>query len=155
MTEPGTVWWTELNTHHPEKAQKFYTHLFDWTAHTSAMADMSRPAKPGEPAYTTFMRGGQPAFGCFHLDGEMFKNVPDHWFTYFHTTDVDASVRAVLAAGGKVHKPAWDVPGVGRIAVVADANGAVFGLGKPAMMAAPAATTPANKATAKAKKAKA
>ena len=154
MADQGTVWWTELNTHHADKAKKFYTQLFDWSAHTSAMADMSRPPKPGEPAYTTFMRNGQPAFGCFHLEGEMFKNVPDHWFTYFHSSDVDASVKAVVAAGGKVQRPAWDIPGVGRIAIVADVNGAMFGLGKPAPMAAPAAAPEAMKPASKAKKIK-
>ena len=148
MSDSGTVWWTELNTHHPEKAKKFYTQLFGWQAHTSAMADMTRPPKPGEPAYTTFMQGGKPAFGCFHMEGEMFKHAPDHWFTYFHAADVDASARAVVAGGGKIIRPAWDIPGVGRIAIVQDVNGAMFGLGKPAMAAA--AAEPAKKAAPKA-----
>ena len=153
MSENGTVWWTELNTHHPEKAKTFYTGLFGWQAHTSAMADMSRPPKPGEPGYTTFMRDGKPAFGCFHMEGEMFKHAPDHWFTYFHVADVDASARAVVSGGGKIIRPAWDIPNVGRIAIVQDVNGGTFGLGKPAMQAA--AEPAPKKAPAKAKKMKA
>ena len=153
MSVNPTVWWTELNTHHPEKARKFYTEAFGWTGHVAAMADMSRAPQPGEPSYTTFMHDGKPALGCFTLEGEMFKHVPDHWFTYFHSTDVDKSVAAVVKAGGKVQRPAWDIPGVGRIAIVADSNGGVFGLGKPAAMSAPQAE-PAKAAPAK-KKAKA
>ena len=150
MPDGGTVWWTELNTHHPEKARKFYTSVFGWTANVMSMVDMSRAPNPGEPSYTTFNKDGQPSLGCFTLDGEMFKNVPDHWFTYFHSADVDASVKAIVAAGGKVQRPPWDVPGVGRMAIVGDASGAVFGLGKPAMMA----PAPAKTAAPKAKKAK-
>lgn len=157
MSGHGSVWWTELNTHHPEKAKKFYTHLLGVTAHTAAMADMSRPPKPGEPGYTTFMHDGKPILGCMHLEGEAFKHVPDHWFTYFHTDNVDESVGMVTAGGGGVIRPGFDIPGVGRIAIVKDVNGAVFGLGKPAPMSAPAAEmAPAKKAApAKAKKAKA
>lgn len=152
MSANGSVWWNELNTHHPDKAKKFYTHLFGMTAHTAAMADMTRPPKAGESGYTTFMRDGRPMLGCMHLEGEMFKHVPDHWFTYFHSDNVDASVSGVVAGGGTIVRPAWDIPGVGRIAIVKDVNGAMFGLGKPAM-AAP--TEAPKKAPAKARKAKA
>ena len=154
MSEHGEVWWTELNTHHPEKARKFYTEIMGWKAHTTAMADMSRPPKPGEPSYTTFMMGEKPGCGCFHMEGEMFKGVPDHWFTYFSVKDADAAAKAVTAAGGKVIRQPWDIPGVGRIAILQDVNGGMFGVGKPAMAMAAAAPAPA-KAPAKAKKAKA
>lgn len=162
MTENGTVWWTELNTHHPKKAEKFYTELFGWQARTTALGDMSRPAKADEPGYTTFMRDGMPAFGCFHMEHVPdMKHVPEHWFTYFRVEDVDKSTAKVVAAGGKVMHAPWDIPGVGRIAIVQDSSGAAFGLGKPAMempAAAPAAATVKEKATkapSKAKKPKA
>ncbi len=143
MAEQGDVWWTELNTHHPDAAKKFYGKIMGWEPFTAAMAEMSRPAKPGEPSYTTFMKNGKPLCGCFTLEGEMFKNVPDHWFTYFEVKDVDKSIKDIVAAGGKVHRPGWDVPGVGRIAIVQDASGGMFGIGKPAPMAAAAAAKPA------------
>jgi len=154
MSGHGTVWWNELNTHHPEKAEKFYTELFGWTAHKASMVDMSRPPKHGEPVYTTFMRDGQPAFGCVHLNllPDM-KHIPEHWFTYFLVDDVDKSAKAVATAGGMVMRPPFDVAGVGRIAIVKDVNGSMFGLGKPAM-AMPTEPAPM-KAPAKAKKAKA
>ena len=153
MSTHGTVWWNELNTHHPDKAIKFYTGLFGWKAHTSSMVDMTREPKPGEPIYTTFMRDGQPAFGCIHLNTMPdMKQVPEHWFTYFHVDDVDKSAKALAAAGGMVIRPPWDIPGVGRIAIVKDVNGAMLGLGKPAPMAA--APEP-KKSAPKAKKAKA
>ena len=100
-----------------------------------------------------YMKGGMPHLGQFTMEGEMFKHVPDHWFTYFAVKDVDKSAKEVVAAGGKVRRPPFDVPGVGRIAIVADANGGMFGIGTPAAQAA--AEPSAKKAPAKAKKAKA
>ena len=150
MADHGDVWWTELNTHNPEKAVKFYSKVLALEARTTAMSDMSRPAKPGEPSYTMFLKGGMPALGVFTMDGEAFKGMPDHWFTYCAVTDTDKSAKAVTAAGGAIVRPPFDVPGVGRIAIVKDANGGVFGIGKPAAMAAPAeAAKPAAKSKAK------
>jgi len=152
MADHGDVWWTELNTHYPEKAVKFYSKVLGLEARTTAMGDMSRPPKAGEPSYTMFLKGGQPHLGCFTMDGDAFKGVPDHWFTYFAVDDADKSAKAVTAAGGAIVRPPFDVPGVGRIVIVKDANGGVFGLGKPAPMEAPAAAAaPKPKAKAAAK----
>jgi len=48
------------------------------------------------------------------------------WTGYVGVPDVDACVARVDAAGGRVHHPPEDIPGVGRFAVVADPQGAVF-----------------------------
>ena len=152
MADHGDVWWTELNTHNPDKSIKFYSKLLGLMARTMSMVDMSRAPKKGEPAYTTFMRGDKPLLGCFTMEGEMFKNVPDHWFTYFAVNDVDKAAKDVVAAGGSVVREPWDIPRTGRIAIVKDVNGGVFGLGKPAPMEAPAASEkPVAKAAPKAK----
>ena len=57
----------------------------------------------------------------------MFDGIPEHWFSYIEVDDVDARVAKVAPAGGKIHREPWDVPNVGRIAIVADINGAVIG----------------------------
>ena len=146
--EHGHVWWTELNTHDAGKAIKFYSKILGLKAKTTAMGDMSRAPKAGEPSYTMFMKGDQPLLGCFTMEGEAFKHVPDHWFTYFAVDNVDKSVKVVTDAGGAVVRPPFDVPGTGRIAIVKDVNGGVFGLGTPAAMTA-AAPAPAAKPKAK------
>jgi predicted enzyme related to lactoylglutathione lyase len=48
--------------------------------------------------------------------------------SYVHVSDVDAAVQKVSASGGKVLHPCFDVPDVGRIAVVQDPGGAVIGI---------------------------
>ncbi|MFE6489808.1 VOC family protein, partial [Streptomyces sp. NPDC057757] len=47
---------------------------------------------------------------------------------YFAANDVDALVTKATAAGGSVLMPASDVENVGRIAWLADPNGAPFAL---------------------------
>ena len=51
---------------------------------------------------------------------------PPHWLSYIGTADVDATVRQAVELGGKVATPAYDVPGVGRMAVLHDPQGAMF-----------------------------
>jgi uncharacterized protein len=54
------------------------------------------------------------------------EGVPPHWNIYFNVEDVDASVAKAEELGGKTVAPAFDVPGVGRMAMVSDPQGASF-----------------------------
>jgi hypothetical protein len=56
---------------------------------------------------------------------------PAAWVTYLATDDVDATAAKAKQLGGSVLEPAFDVPSVGRIAVIADSTGAAVGLFKP------------------------
>jgi predicted enzyme related to lactoylglutathione lyase len=53
------------------------------------------------------------------------------WMGYVGVADADAAVRKLTGAGGKVHRPPADIPGIGRFAVVADPHGAAFALFQP------------------------
>ena len=48
------------------------------------------------------------------------------WLGYIGVDDVDTSVSKITAAGGAVLMPAMDLEGVGRMAMVSDAQGAAF-----------------------------
>ena len=50
------------------------------------------------------------------------------WNTYVWVDDVEATAAVVRGAGGTVVAEPFDVMDAGRMAVVADPNGAVFGL---------------------------
>lgn len=71
--------------------------------------------------------------GIFVLDGPEFAAVPEHGFAYVAVDDVDARLKRVEAAGGWTMRPPFDVPGVGRIAIVRDSLGAVSGWITPEM----------------------
>jgi uncharacterized protein len=53
------------------------------------------------------------------------------WLGYLHANDVDAKVEAIKADGGQLMMDPWDQPGVGRLAMVTDPQGAPFYLMSP------------------------
>jgi hypothetical protein len=56
------------------------------------------------------------------------EGTPPHWNVYFNVEDVDAGATRLEELGGTTVAPAFDVPGVGRMAMVADPQGAMFWL---------------------------
>jgi predicted enzyme related to lactoylglutathione lyase len=80
--------------------------------------------------YTVFKAGGIMVAGMAPLSDDVSGMNPP-WHGHIHSSDVDGDCRRVSAAGGKVHLPAADIPGIGRFAVVSDPGGASFVLFKP------------------------
>ena len=58
--------------------------------------------------------------------------MPGQWFAYLAVDDVDARVAEATAAGAELMRPIFDVPGVGRIAILKDPTGAGLGWITPA-----------------------
>ena len=126
MTENhGKVWWSELMTRDPEAAKKYYADTCGWEFDEMPNVDGG--------IYLIGMAHGKPTAGILdmtgvpHLDG-----IPPHWFTYFAVDDVDGAVASSKAMGGSIRRDLFDIPGVGRIAIVEDPTGAVMGLMTPA-----------------------
>ena len=115
--------WYELMTADPSAAIEFYTQAVGWRAQDSGMPDMG---------YTLMMVGDAPVAGVARTPAELqAMRLPPLWSGYIAVDDVDAMEARVLRAGGKVIRPAADIPGVGRFAVVADPQNASFMLFKP------------------------
>ena len=119
--ETNAMCWNELATTDTARAEMFYTRLFGWGAGTQAM---------GATAYTTFTQEGAPRGGMLAID-RSWGAVPPHWLVYFAVSDCDGQAALVQSLGGAVRVPPTDVPGVGRFAVVADPQGAVFAVIEP------------------------
>jgi hypothetical protein len=124
MTAHGAFHWNELNTRNIKKAKDFYGKTLGWTFEDMPMGEGM--------TYTTIRANGEMVGGMMEMTGPMFEGVPENWFTYIAVDDVDKRVDLLKKAGGKVIREPWDVPGVGRIAIVADSNGAVSGWMTPA-----------------------
>ena len=121
----GKIWWTELLTRDVAAAKAYYAARLGWTCEDMPMADGG--------TYTVAMRGGAPTAGISDLaDFGMPEGAAPRWITYFAVDDVDAAVAATEAAGGRTTRPPFDVPGVGRFALVEDPTGAELGLIVPA-----------------------
>ena len=109
--------WSELISPDVGESRNFYSALLGWTAHD---------AQAGDSAYTLFRKDGKEIAG---LMAPPNADTPaPMWFTYITVDDVDATVAMAEKLGGKVLQPAFDVPQVGRGAVIADSTGAAVGL---------------------------
>jgi predicted enzyme related to lactoylglutathione lyase len=112
MNEPGSLCWTELWTSDPKRAEAFWTKVLPWSLKSS-------------PGYGEWMVGDRAAGGMFPMPPEM-NGVPSQWTIYFAVDDCDATVKRATSMGATLMKPAADIPGVGRFAVLMDAQGAPF-----------------------------
>jgi uncharacterized protein len=118
----GVFVWDELVTSDVEAAKSFYTKVIGWTT-----ADMDM----GEAGVYTLVRSGDvDRAGIFKKPAGM-EAAPDAWLTYIGADDIDATAKRATELGGKVFQAPFDVEGVGRLAVLADPNGAVFGIFHP------------------------
>ena len=120
MKAHGTFFWNELMIWSVDKAKAFYEETLGWQYESHPMADGG--------TYTLCKAGETMAAGIFEMKPDTgFDGVPDHWFAYIAVDDIDARLAGVEAAGGEIMRPAFDVPDVGRFAVVKDSAGASIG----------------------------
>ena len=116
----GRFVWHELMTSDTDAASDFYSRIVPWKAEDSGM-----------PSYSLWMSGKTRAGGLMALPEADGSATPPHWIIYIGTPDVDATVAAAEKLGGKVLKPAADIPNVGRFAVLSDPQGAAFAVFTP------------------------
>ncbi len=119
----GDFIWYELLTSDADAAGEFYRKVVGWT-----------PVKSDQPGmdYRFFFAGDASdnrngVGGFMAITPEMEEDgARPAWVGYIAVDDVDASVEAIIAAGGSLFMPAMDIEGVGRMAMVADPQGAPF-----------------------------
>lgn len=115
---PGKFIWYELMTSDADAAAKFYHAVIGWNI---------RDDNPGVPGYRFFCTEHCDVGGFMTIPAEAAQHgAQAGWFTYISVPDCDAAAAAVKAAGGTVHVKPNDIPGVGRWAMVADPQGALF-----------------------------
>ncbi len=116
----GHFVWHDLMTTDTEGAIAFYHDVVGWG--TQAWDDSD---------YTMWKAGNEALGGVVRLDDEAARNVPPHWLAYTTVPDTDAAAKKTVELGGQVlHGPA-DIPTVGRFAILADPQGAVFAVFTP------------------------
>jgi predicted enzyme related to lactoylglutathione lyase len=115
----GTLCWSELKTPDPQRAGEFYSALFGW--------QLVRDEKDPERDYL-HIKNGEHFIGGIPPARDYKPGVPPHWLAYFLTSDLDASAEKATQGGGRFLLPATTMENVGRFAVLADPQGAVFAL---------------------------
>jgi hypothetical protein len=115
----GNFYWNELLTRDVERAKKFYGQTIGWTFDAMPMSDGA--------TYWVANIGGKPVGGIFPTDQPGFESVPESWMSYLAVDDIDARVKKAEAAGAKLMRPIFDVPNIGRIAILLEPGGAGVG----------------------------
>jgi hypothetical protein len=120
----GDFIWYELMTPDPEGSKAFYDALVGWNIEAQSQFPNG---------YRMIGRSdGKFAGGVLPLNDEMQQHgARPAWLGYILVADVDRSVAKIEQAGGKTYMPAFDIPDVGRVAMVADPQGATFYIMKP------------------------
>jgi len=118
---PGTLSWADLSTPDPKAAKPFYQALFGWQI------------EPGENDKSGYLhiKNGENFIGGVPPVESRNQNMPPHWLSYLHVDSADASAAKVKELGGQIHFGPMTMENVGRWAVAADPQGAVFALFQP------------------------
>ncbi len=125
----GDFIWYELMTKDADAAGNFYGKVVGWTSTKSDQPGMDyRFFSSGDGSDTKDGVGGYMAITPEMAEG----GARPAWVGYIAVDNVDASAASITSAGGSVLMPALDLDGVGRMAMVADPQGAPFYLMKGA-----------------------
>jgi predicted enzyme related to lactoylglutathione lyase len=108
--------WHEMNTTDMGVGSEYYRSLFGWGADEMDMGEFGK--------YLMLKVGEVPVVGM----GAAQPGAPSHWLSYLHTSNLEGSVAKVPELGGTLLAPIFEIPRIGRAAVVQDPDGGVFAL---------------------------
>jgi uncharacterized protein len=111
----GALSWNELATPDLDASAAFYRELFDWKV--EPMEGMEMPYMVITTAAGTSNGGMRPAA----------ETEPTYWLVYLGSDDIDTTMGKATELGGTGLLGPMDI-GVGKIGVVQDPQGAVFGV---------------------------
>jgi len=116
---PGHIGWVDLTVPDADGVRDFYTAVTGWKVENVAMG--------GYSDYCMTARDGAQVAGVCHRRGPN-ENLPAVWLVYIVVDDLEASMAACRAKGGKVLDGPRSMGGTSRICVIQDPAGAVAAL---------------------------
>lgn len=115
--QQGDFIWYELMSTDPDVAAIFYSAVIGWEA---------RAAGGSARDDRIFSIDGAEIAGMLKITADAVPGMGSCWLGYVRVDDVDAAAADIVRAGGARHVPPTDIPGVGRLALVTDPQGAAF-----------------------------
>jgi predicted enzyme related to lactoylglutathione lyase len=122
----GGVSWNELMSKDAQASKSFYSQLYGYTPKEMDM---------GTGPYTILYRGDTMEAGILQAP-EQAAQMPTAWVIYYVVANIDDSLAKLEQLGGQNISRIIEVPTIGRVAMVVDSLGAMFGLHEPAPMPA-------------------
>ena len=120
IPKPGTICWRELATRDLDKATSFYAEMFGWHLEQSKVTPMQ---------YSEIHIAGRASGGMMPIDEKWGDNPPpSHWTAYIAVENADETAAKIKANGGSMRQEPFDAPGVGRIGLCTDPDGANFAI---------------------------
>ena len=116
---PGKVVWYDLLAHDLAATERFYGDLFGWEFDHRGEED---------PGYAVIRYRGRTIGGIALIDRLEGNVAGAQWISWVSVPDVDRAVTEAQAAGGQILRDARDLEARGRVAVIADAEGAPIAL---------------------------
>lgn len=118
----GHFCWVDVMSKGIDEVAPFYEGLFDWQA---VKQETPNPEMP----YTIFQYQGEVVAGLGQMNAEMESSgMPACWNSYINVDDIQASVDRAVELGANLILPAFDIPGAGYEAIIADPTGAPIAL---------------------------
>ncbi len=133
VNEPGAWSMSQLNTRDPEGAKAFYSAVFGWETDTFDLGKDEITlwrlpgyvgGEPEQPVSREVVGVMVPMSGDRSSEG-----VAAHWSVDFWVEDIDAAVDRAAELGGEIEMSPFHTS-VGRTAILADPQGAVFSVSK-------------------------
>jgi predicted enzyme related to lactoylglutathione lyase len=118
MATNGSFYWNELMARDVEAAKRFYGATLGWTFE-------SMDGNNGSP-YWVAKVGYETIAGIYQM-GPDDDESDLGWFSYVAVDDLSTALARATTEGGEVVREPFDVPGVGRIAIVTDPGGNTLG----------------------------
>jgi predicted enzyme related to lactoylglutathione lyase len=109
----GGFTWEALATGAPEAAARFYERVFGWIAGAGPLDG------------SIYFNAGMMPIG--HLQ-TLPAGIPPSWTTYVMVGDVERAKARAIELGGQVVDPSVEAGHYGKVALVCDPDGTVFGL---------------------------
>ncbi|HLK22126.1 MAG TPA: VOC family protein [Bryobacteraceae bacterium] len=121
VNEPGAFCWADLSTPDPARAQKFYEALFGW--------EIAPGEGKGANDYLHIKNAGR-FIGGIQPSHMRNPHAPPHWLIYLNVAGVDASAAKAKQLGARFYVDPMNIEDVGRLAIMADPQGAVSAIFK-------------------------
>jgi uncharacterized protein len=112
----GDFVWEELLTSDPEAASAHYAKILGYEVESMEMG--------GIGTYHLLKVAGTGLGGVMAMPPGV--EAPPHWLPYIKSDDIDATFAKAAELGGTGLMPPMDIPGVGRVCVIADPMGAAI-----------------------------